>query len=918
MSWRGNAKPPPGSVPSREPSAAPPLDTTLDPTLERILSSSTLEASTIALVRSALPADLDLDSAATRIEELIDHFETGRERGVDEAELRRRFRPGREVRTPSAMPSSNVPPHAATAARKAAPIPLEELSGAVRTLARNPTFLLGNAATLAIGLAAAIALFALFDAIFVRPLPFDEPAELFELRERTADGREVFPSYPNFADVREEVASFDAAISTTWGGPVTVLGLGKATQLTAIGISTGFFEALGVRPTQGRLFLPEEQQPGGPGAALVSEEMWTSLLGGNPDLDQHRLTLGGESVPVVGVIPRGFRLLQEADLYLSHERYPGTVRGAHAYQVVVRLADGHTQREAEVELQRFYDLLSEQHAGEMDSSSARLTPLQERVVGSFADVLAALFAASLLVVLIASGNVGASLAARTRRRRGEIAVRRALGATSGRIVVRQVAEAAALTTLALAGGWLLARAALGWVRAAASDQIPRLHEVSFDGGVYAFAAIVATVALALSVIQPLRTALEASPAATLRGGTRGGRRSRWGRSLLVALQIGVAFVLAVGAALLMRSFETLYDEELGFESEGVVAAHVQLPSSRYSDPEAARAFERQLTDQTRAIPGVRAVAVANYLPYDWGNWAAPVVTPEAPEDWVAIAGWRLVSPNYFEVMQIPLVAGEMLPDDGRHEGSTAALVNRSLAQKLSPGGSIASVVGRRVKGTMDSRSEWLVVVGVVEEARHWRAEAGAQPELFVHHAQRTEEMYTRVFLLDIGSAGAGALRAFEDRLRRLDADVPARLVALDERFAQTLERERLAAAVLTTFAFVTILLTLAGIAGVVARAVAERRREAAIRGALGASPGQLVRLLQLEVLAPVVAGLAIGLGVALISTRVLRSLLFGISPIDGWAFAAAFAVVLAAAFVASFWPARGLLRIDLTREIRDS
>ncbi|HVS64988.1 MAG TPA: ADOP family duplicated permease [Thermoanaerobaculia bacterium] len=903
--------------PRPTPDAPSPAGDPLDPEIESLIAATALPAPIAELLLRVARRGAGAPRAtAALIEELIDHFSSGLEAGVEPDELVRGFE--RERRHDERL--------VAAAQQRRARLDTEaprgrhllrgfagDLRTALRALARRPLFALGNVATLALGIGGAVALFALFEAILLRPLPYAEPDELYFVREETAEGRPRFPSYPNFVDFRRQEHLFDGVVSTTWGGDTTVLGAERPLRVRALGVSRDFFDVLGVRPIQGRTFLPEEGVPGGPPVAIVTEELWRRALGAREDLDGLLLTIASEQYRVIGVLPKGFRFLEPADLYVCHERYPGTVRGAHAYQVVVRLEDGVSSESAEAELDALAARIQEEYGEETEMVATTWTPLRERIVGSFDGVVAALFGASLLVLLVASANVGASLLARGRRRCAEIAVRRSLGATRGRLASQLLAEAALIAIPALALGCGLALAAIEWVRRLGAEQVPRLAEAHVDRQALLFALALSLVATLLFSALPIRQSLRTPAAWALRAGALGPRRGRLGWGLLIGTQIAIAFLLLAGAGLLMRTLTRVASAELGFQVDGVAAAHVHLPSSRYPDPEARLRFSERVREELGALPGVERTALANLLPYDWGTWSAPVVAREEPEEWLAIAGWRLITPEYFSLLDIPILEGQTLPEEGLVDGNTAVVINESLARRLAPG---ASAVGRVVRSNFDPRFEWLTVVGVVGEARHWRAERGEQPEVYVHQAARPEAVAAEIVLLETRGSPRSLFRAAEDRMRELDPDVPIELVALTETLAETLERERLAAAVLGLFALVVLALTVVGILGVVARAVAERTREAGIRQALGATPRQIVRLLQREVLLPVALGALGGLALALVSSRALDSLLYEVAPTDLPTYLAVTVVLTLIAFAASLWPARRILREDPVRAMR--
>ncbi len=849
------------------------------------------------------------------LEEIIDHLNTGLEQGRSSEDLLEQLGSTACIasaleRGPQTLPSETT--HQAALIGVVA----GEARAAAASLLRSPLFAVGNILTLSLGFAAGISLFALLNGIVVRPLPFSEPGELFEVRELRDDGGKVFLSYPNFADIREQTDVFESVISTTWANsPVTVLGLEKAEQFTGLGISRDFFRTLGVQMIRGRDLSAEANTPGGAPEVVVSEEIWRSKLGAQEDLSALTLNMGAQVFDVVGVVPKSFRLFEKADLYVGHEPYPGTVRGAHAYQTLVRLAPNIAQEQAQQALEGLFARIVEQYPGEVDASSATLMPLRSQIVGSFRTAVIGLFGAAMLLMLLASLDVGASLVARTRKRIGEIAMRRSLGASRARLAFRQFSEASLIALPACLLGTFLAALTLRWAQAAGADELPRISEVRLDPSALSFAGLVAALALLVCSFVPMRHALSTSASVLLRESSAGGRRRRGGWSFLVAAEVAVAFLMLASAGLLTQSLSRVFAEDLGFEGRGLTAAYIQLPSSQYSPAQTVQ-FLGELEQQLASVPGVRSTGIANYLPLDWGSWVAPVVVPEDPNEWVAISGFRLVSSNYFELLNINVLAGTTLPESGMTDGSTAAVVNRSLARRLAGTQPLNSVLGKQVRNNMDPRSEWLTIVGVVEEARHWRAEPGAQTELFMHYATRPEALHSQIVLFETEGPVASAYAGFERSLSSLGPDVPARLVPLSEQMAQTLARERLATGALGAFALIMLVLTLVGIIGIVSRSVVERQREAGIRMALGATPRQVISILQREVLRPSVLGLACGIGLAILTTKVLASLLYGVEANDPSTFGVAAVALLGAAFLASLVPARSILKSEVFEAMR--
>ena len=882
--------------------------------VEETIRESGLPPAAMAVLRTVARSRAPLAELESTIDELIDHLHCSLRSGRDLDQALAELGSLEPVRQALEQAPHRPPTVLEPSSRWQSAV--NEVGAAFRSMRRAPAFLTANVVTLGLGLAAALTLFALFDAIVLRPLPFEEPEELFELRQITERGHRVFPSYPNFADLRERTDLFEAVISTSWGGPITVLGLDEATQAHGLGISRNYFSTVGVEPILGRPLSEEEHAVGGPPAVMVSEEFWRTQIGAPETLEGASIRLGREVFPVVGVVPSGFRLLDAADLYLSHERFPGTVRGAHAYRVVVRLAEETSMETATAALRPFFEEIHARFPDETESIDGVLLPLHDQVVGGYATTMAVLFGAALLVIVLAGCDVGASMAARAEKRTGEIALSRSLGATRSRLVLRQVAETLLVVVPSYVLALLLSGLTIAWIRSFGADQIPRLAEVSIDPRVIGAGLLLALVCLAAALVVPMRRALRVSSAVLLRSKSGGAAGRRRGWTLLVAAEIAAAFLMFAGAGLLLRSLDQVYDADLGFRAGSVIAGTVQVPRSKYNSPEEVLGFNDRLLERLQQEADLAQVSMINYLPFDWGNWVAPVFTPESNDERVALAGFRLIDPGYFEVLDIPMLAGQTVPDDGRIEGATAVVVNRSLARSLVGDGPLSDAIGRTIRCNMDLEEEWVRVIGVAEEARHWRAQPGQQPEIYIHYRSRPRQIGQQILVFEARGSALAARRSFEAALESVDAEIPVRFTNLSHQLDATTSRERLAAVVLVGFAAITLILTLAGIVGVVARATLERRREAGIRLALGASPRELISLLQSEILKPVAIGLGVGVAAALATARFLDALLYQIEPTDPATLVTAAVLLLGAAFLASYLPARRILLTNLISSIR--
>jgi len=797
-------------------------------------------------------------------------------------------------------------------ARHAADLVRKDLHYAARVLGRSRVFTAVALLALALGIGATTAVFSVVNGVLLRPLPFERPEELVMVLNQRESGRSLV-SYPDFVDWREGSRSFDALTLVHLAFPASVLGGSEAVVVPVSAVSTGFLRALGIKPWLGRAIAPEENRPGGPPVALVSYRFWRRYLGGTRQLEGLSLDLHGRAHDVVGVLPPGVDLIEDADVWYAAEQRATRSRSAQNYYVIGRLRPGVTLPQARQEMNELATRLRQAHPDENTAGAVNITPLREYLVGSARPPLLMLLAASALVLLVACANVASTFLARGAARRRELAMRAALGASRRRIVLQLFTESLLLAVLGGFLGMVLAQAAVSLVRGAGAGMLPRLEDVAVDGRALAFAVAIAMgTAILFGLLPALRSTRELGDA--LRAGSRGSsaelRVTGW--RTFVAAEVAMAVLLLVGSGLLIRSLATILDLDTGYDRQGLATIEVSLPSSRYPDNAARLAYYGAAIAELESLPGVRQVGLSNHLPTEAGFrhypiLLPPVADPHDPAEWAASANWRVVNADYFEAMRIPLLRGRSFTDGDAEGAPGVAVINAPLAEELWPG---EDPLGKRLRALWDRRSEVLTVIGVVAEARDWRQERGEQEEIYVHYRQRPENAGTMHAVLRIDGDPAGVLPAARRRLMALDAEVPARFSTMQSLVEETLSERRFTLYVLGGFAATAVLLALIGVYGVVSYSVARSTREIGIRMALGADARRVVTEIQREALRTVGWGLVVGLGAALVATRAIESLLFGVSPTDPLTFVAVMSLLLAAAALASYVPARRATRVD--------
>ena len=784
---------------------------------------------------------------------------------------------------------------------------MQDIRYALRTLRRSPGFTLLGLITLALGISATAVAFTLVDGVLLKPLPYRAPDELVFLREIDERGERLWASFPNFSDWRTQARTLSGVAALQFGFGGTLIAADAPVRGQIVGVSADFFRVLGVELERGREFTAEEQLPNDEpiGAVIVSEAFWRTHLGAQEDLSSIRLSALGNPVQVVGVAPRDFRFAGEAAAYFPLEKWGSTVRTAHNYQVVARLAPGVTIDAAKADMTALSQRLKTEHGDDTQAVDADVMPLHEYVVGDQTRALALLMAAAGLVLLIACVNIVSAQLARGAGRMRELSVRAALGAGRARLIRLLTVESALLATGGALLGLALAAVLLRAIKLFGAGMIPRLEGLAIDARVLAFTIGLTAIATLLVGLYPALR-LSAQDVAGLRGRSRRtgfeGRSALW--RLLVGFEIALAVLLLIGSGLLVRTFSNILNTDTGLDANAVLAidfANVPIDLVRFAE------IEREL----EALPGVEAVSTVNLLPLNWGSYSAPVLRPQdenVPGGWPAMAGYRRIAPDYFETIGMPVLRGRGFGEQDREGSQPVAIVTRSLANKLWPG---ADPIGQQVRSNFIGEI-WLTVVGVVPEARNWAQPADVQNEIFVPLAQFPSNggSFPTYFIARTATAPESLIPAARARLRVIAPDMPAEFITLRERIERSAADRRFAMFVLTGFATVALLLAAVGIYGVMSYAVVARTREIGVRMALGASPQRVRGSIVRAAAAVAVGGILVGLLLGAAGTRVLESMLYGVGRFDPVTFVAGATVLLAAALLAAWVPAWRSSRID--------
>ncbi len=812
----------------------------------------------------------------------------------------------------------------------------QDLRYALRTLGRSPAFTAVAVLTLALGIGANAAIFSVVDGVLLRPLPFgdaDRLAVLWETDRNSGTTREP-ASVPDFLDFREQGTRFRDLAAFVPLEANHVPDAGDPARLAALAVSHGFLRTVGVEPLLGRGFTEREDLPGGPAVAMLGEHMWERQFARDPGVLGRTIRLNGQPHTVVGVTPAGtdFGVLQvlsaaaygrsfadrgdrvEVDVWLPLQpRSTPEDRDTHPAFVLGRLADGATVAAAQQEMGGIAARLERIHPVN-DGRGVNVEPLREVVFGPVRPPLLVLLGVVGLVLLIACANVANLLLARGAGRAHEVAVRSALGAGRRRLARLFLVESLVLTLLGAGLGVLLAHAGLQALTGLAPPDVARLEEVRIDGRTLGTALLLSlAVGLAFGML-PLAQSRRADLQSTLRGeagrgGTPGRGRARL-RSCLVAAEVAMAVMLLVGAGLLVKSFWRLLRVDTGFRTELVLKAEYQLPESRYPrdfadwpDWKETHRFNDALLARVRSLPGVESAALAGVHPLSAGytNSFSVVGREAEAEDWPEIA-IRQVAPGYFGTVGVALRRGR-LPGAEDHTGAPAvAVVNQAATRRFFPG---QDPIGQRVAFWGTERT----IVGVVENERFLGAREAAPPALYLPLAQAPTD--GGAVLLRVRGDPMALANPVRAAVRELD---PALAVFGVEPLERTLSRsigqERFTTLLTGLFAALALVLASIGVHGVLSYSVAQRTREIGIRMALGAERGRVVRLVVAQGLLPAMLGMVLGVAGAAMLSRLLSTLLFGVSATDGSVFGGVVVVLAGVTLLASWLPARRAARVD--------
>jgi putative ABC transport system permease protein len=785
---------------------------------------------------------------------------------------------------------------------------------ALRMLVRTPVFSAVAILTFAVGIGVNTAVFSVVNGVLLRPLPYPEADRitLIWMDNRRQGIKEDITSYPTYMDWRNQSTSYEhmAAFRPT---AFSLTGTTEPERLQGSFVTANFFDVMGIRPIRGRVFTVANETEGQDAVVVLSHGLWQRVFGGADDVLGRTMTLNGRPHEVIGVVPPELQWPNEAELWtpLAPSQGARESRGGFWLPVMGRMKPGISPEQAQTEMSGISARLEEAYP-QNRGFGAYVVPLHKQLVGEIERPLVILLASVGFVLFIACANLANLMLGRTSARRKELAIRTALGAGRARLLRQLVTEAFVLALLGGGIGLLLAYWSIVSFIAIGGGVIPRPDAIAIDGRVLAFTLALATLSALLSGLLPALYASRAAVADNLREGARQntGTASHRTRSALVAAEIALALMLLTGAGLLIRTLWSMQRVDRGFSVERIATAAVSLPGTLYAGPAEVRTFYSRLLERVRALPGVESAATGTgvYQPLvtNSGIYSIEGRALPPPEERVEYPV-EAVSPGFFETLGVSLASGRTFGEQDHAEAPRVVIINETLAQAIWPG---QDPIGRRMRGGgEDSQAPWMTVIGVIKDIRRADVQRTIRPELYMCALQVTPRTQ-RILVRTAGDPNA-IVASLRREVQALNPQLPLfNIRTLDSEFGETLNQPRFQATLFGVFAAIALLLAAIGVYGVTSHAVSQRTQEVGIRIALGAERRDVLRLIVGQHLRPALVGVAIGLGSAVLLSRLLQSLLFGVGATDPLTFTSVALGLLGIAAVACWIPARRATRVD--------
>ena len=792
---------------------------------------------------------------------------------------------------------------------------LQDLRYGIRMLLKHPGFTAIAVLTLGLGIGANTAIFSVVNAVVLRPLPLEDPDRIIRMWGKFSQGDHAATSPPDFLDYRARNSTFEE-FAAMRSSSYNLTGDAEPERIIAAQITANFFQALGIRLIQGRAFSPEVEQPGLANVAIISEGLWQRRFGGNLSIIGTTLTLDGQSYTVVGVASSATRLLEDTEVWvpLTFNSPNMKIRRFHFLRAFGRLKPGVTLQQAQTDLDAVAMGLEREYPDSNTSWRLRLVPLRDELLGDIRTGLYVLLGAVAFVLLIACANVANLLLARAAGRQKEIAIRGALGARPRRLIRQLLTESIVLSTAGGGLGLLVAVWGTELLVKMAPDTITRANEIGMDNRVLVFTLVISLLSgVVFGLVPALQTSKPDLNESLKEGGKASavGMRSNRTHSVLVVSEMALALVLLIGAGLFVQSFRRLQVVDPGFDPTNTLTMRLFLPESKYGEPGRAAAFLDQVLERVAGLPGVTAAGTTTHLPLRGGGDTYFKIEGrpfEDPNKQVTALNPG-ISNNYLSAMGIRLVKGRHFTDQETKEPQKTVIINEAFARTYFSG---EDPLGKRLIIDL-GESATCEIIGVTRDIKQFSLQSQSAPTMYLP----TLEVGRANLVVRTSGDPLSMTSAVRSAVQSVDKDQPiANVSSMEQILSSSVAEPRFRTLLLSVFAGLALVLAGVGIYGVMSYAVARRTHEIGIRMALGARPGDTLKLVVGQGMTLALIGVVVGLAAAFGLTRLLSSLLFGVSATDPLTFAAIALLLTSVAAVACYIPARRATRVDPMQALR--
>ena len=783
----------------------------------------------------------------------------------------------------------------------------QDLKYGVRTLLRNKGFTIIAVLALALGIGANTAIFSVVNAVLLRPLPYPHPDRLVEVFESNKQSGEESGtiSFPNLKDWKEQSQSFSQIAAYEYDRFI-LTGRDAPERFVGLNVAANFFQALDVSPASGRAFQAQEDQPGAPRVVILSHNLWQRRFAGDAKLIGQTLTLNNESYTVIGIMPQGFESPETGiELWSPLIVDPERGRGGHFLSAIARLKPDVTIEQAQTEMDTIARRLAQAYPDTNKNAGVKLIPLRDYLVGNIRSMLLVLLGAVGFVLLIACANVAALLLAQATARQKEMAIRTALGAGRGRLVRQFLTESVLLSLLGGGLGLLLTLWGIDLLAAAIPGNIYNAKAIGVDTQVLGFTLLVSLLTGLLFGLAPALQSSQTDLNESLKEGGRGasgGRRRQRLFSALIVSEFALALVLLIGGGLLIKSFWRLQQIDPGFNPEHLLTMQLSLPKTRYAESQQQINFFNRVLEHVATLPGIEAVGLTSELPFNGSRTGSSFAIEGQTEDSLH-ADNRTISSDYFRAMGIPLVRGRAFTPRDAANATRVAIINETSARRFWPA---ENPIGKR----LILKEVKYEIIGIVKDVKHIQLTEETAPEIYVHYPQVPSRTWMDLAARTTNNP-ENSIASIRRAIREVDPNQPVYGVrTMEQKLSRSISAQRFSALLLGIFAAVALILAAVGIYGVIAYSVTQRTHEIGVRLALGAQAGDVFKLIVGQGLRLALIGVAAGLLGAFAVTRVMASLLYGVSATDPLIFFGVSLLLAAVAFLACYIPARRATKVD--------